>query len=109
MSHSAIYGKAETKGHPDVKAIDVNQKVAGMSQERGATPLIYCCVEPSLQGAPLSASRGRAARGHAAPAVAMHAAGMAAVPARTQLPRLSLLCTFAERGGVYIGPKYFKG
>ena len=34
-----------------MKAIDVNQKVAGQSQERGATPLIYCCVEADLQGA----------------------------------------------------------
>lgn len=50
VSRSSIFGKAETEGHPDVKAIDVNQKVAGMGQERGATPLIYSCVADELQG-----------------------------------------------------------
>ncbi|KAK9861824.1 hypothetical protein WJX84_007134 [Apatococcus fuscideae] len=62
VSHSAIYSKADTS-KPDVKAIDINQKLAGQSQERGAIPLLYCCTAPDLQG----------------------------------------------KGGVYIGPKYFKG
>ena len=49
MSHSAIYEKADTS-KPDVKAIDINQKVAGQSQERGAIPLLYCCTAEELEG-----------------------------------------------------------
>ena len=49
VSHSAIYSKADTS-KPDVKAIDINQKLAGQSQERGAIPLVYCCTAPDLQG-----------------------------------------------------------
>ncbi len=49
VSHSAIYEKADTS-KPDVKAIDINQKVAGQSQERGTTPLLYCCTADDLQG-----------------------------------------------------------
>ena len=49
VSHSAIYEKADTS-KPDVKAIDINQKVAGQSQERGTTPLLYCCTSDELQG-----------------------------------------------------------
>lgn len=49
VSHSAIYEKADTS-KPDVKGIDINQKVAGQSQERGAIPLLYCCTASELEG-----------------------------------------------------------
>lgn len=49
VSHSSIYGKSDTS-KPDVKAIDINQKLAGQSQERGSIPLLYCCTAPELQG-----------------------------------------------------------
>ena len=49
VSHSAIYSKADTS-KPDVKAIDINQKLAGQSQERGAIPLLYCCTAEELEG-----------------------------------------------------------
>ncbi|KAK9798541.1 hypothetical protein WJX73_001218 [Symbiochloris irregularis] len=49
VSHSSIYEKADTS-KADVKAIDINQKVAGQSQERGSIPLLYSCTSPELQG-----------------------------------------------------------
>ncbi|KAK9838928.1 hypothetical protein WJX74_006078 [Apatococcus lobatus] len=49
VSHSAIYSKADTS-KADVKAIDINQKVAGQSQERGATALLYSCTSDDLTG-----------------------------------------------------------
>lgn len=49
VSHSSIYEKADTS-KADVKAIDINQKLAGQSQERGSIPLLYSCTAPELQG-----------------------------------------------------------
>ena len=112
VAHSAIYSKADTS-KPDVKAIDINQKVAGMSQERGAIPLLYCCTADDLEGehAPVLPC---ACSLQLASEPAHCCSGIIALPERLQMVCLTSTvdCTLgmaSGKNGAYIGPNYIKG